>query len=43
MGGRKDPVNEQGLLFYDHVINECIRQGVTPFVVSQYLLVQFPG
>lgn len=33
-GGKDDPVNEQGLQFYDDVINECLRLGITPFVVS---------
>lgn len=33
-GGRADPINEAGLQFYDDLINECLKQGLTPFVVS---------
>jgi beta-glucosidase len=32
LGGKDDPVNEQGLLFYSDVIDECLRLGITPFV-----------
>lgn len=31
-GGAEDPVNEAGLEFYDQVIDECLRIGMTPFV-----------
>lgn len=31
-GGAEDPVNEAGLQFYDAVIDECLRLGITPFV-----------
>lgn len=34
LGGQDDPVNEQGLQFYSDVIDECLRLGLTPFVVS---------
>lgn len=34
LGGKDDPVNEQGLQFYSDVIDECLRLGLTPFVVS---------
>lgn len=33
-GGKDDPVNEQGLQFYSDVIDECLRLGIVPFVVS---------
>jgi hypothetical protein len=33
-GGRDDPVNEQGLQFYDDLINELVAAGIQPFVVS---------
>ncbi|WOO77170.1 Beta-glucosidase 1B [Vanrija pseudolonga] len=32
LGGADDAVCEQGLQFYDDVINECLRLGITPFV-----------
>ncbi|BEI81921.1 hypothetical protein CcaverHIS002_0210810 [Cutaneotrichosporon cavernicola] len=32
LGGKDDPVNEQGLQFYSDVIDECLRLGMTPFV-----------
>ncbi|WVR09713.1 hypothetical protein IAU60_006789 [Kwoniella sp. DSM 27419] len=31
-GGRDDPVNEQGVQFYNDVIDECLRLGITPFI-----------
>lgn len=31
-GGRDDPINEQGIDFYNAVIDECLRLGMTPFV-----------
>jgi hypothetical protein len=34
LGGKDDPVNEKGLQFYSDVIDECLRLGLTPFVVS---------
>lgn len=33
-GGRNDPVNEQGLRFYDDLIDELVAAGIQPFVVS---------
>lgn len=33
-GGKDDPVNEQGLQFYDDLINELVAVGIQPFVVS---------
>lgn len=33
-GGRLDPVNQQGVDFYNSVIDECIKQEMIPFVVS---------
>lgn len=37
-GGRDDPINEQGVDFYNAVIDECLRLGMTPFVtLFQYV------
>jgi beta-glucosidase len=37
LGGKDDPINEQGIDFYNNVINECLAQGITPFVVRFHL------
>jgi beta-glucosidase len=34
LGGRNDPVNPKGIKFYSDVIDELLRAGITPFVVS---------
>jgi beta-glucosidase len=34
LGGKDDPVNEQGIQFYSNVIDECLKHGMVPFVVS---------
>ncbi|TIC61904.1 glycoside hydrolase, partial [Wallemia mellicola] len=31
-GGKNSPVNHEGLAYYNRLINEIIRQGLTPFV-----------
>lgn len=31
-GGRDDPVNEKGIAFYNAVIDECLKLGMTPFL-----------
>ena len=37
-GGRDDAINEQGIAFYNAVIDECLRLGMTPFVtLFQYV------
>jgi beta-glucosidase len=36
-GGRDDPVNEKGIKFYNDVIDECLKHGITPFLVSRQL------
>lgn len=36
-GGRGDAVNETGVKFYNELIDECIRLGLTPFAVSLQL------
>jgi beta-glucosidase len=35
LGGKDDPVNEEGVQFYSDLIDECIRQGITPFAVRR--------
>ncbi|KZS88053.1 glycoside hydrolase family 1 protein [Sistotremastrum niveocremeum HHB9708] len=32
LGGRNDPVNEQGIAFYSNFIDELIKNGIVPFV-----------
>ncbi|KAJ5862707.1 hypothetical protein N7455_006775 [Penicillium solitum] len=32
LGGRDDPVNEQGIKFYSDLIDELLRNGITPFL-----------
>jgi len=32
-GGKDDPVNEQGIKFYSDLIDELIKNAITPFVV----------
>lgn len=32
LGGANDPVNEQGIQFYDDLINELVANDITPFV-----------
>lgn len=32
LGGRNDPVSEQGIEFYDKLINALLRRGITPWV-----------
>lgn len=34
LGGRDDPVNEQGIQFYSNFIDELLANGIIPFVVS---------
>lgn len=36
-GGANDPINEQGVQYYNDLIDECVRLGMTPFVVGQHL------
>ena len=33
LGGRNDPVNEQGVQFYSNIIDALLAKGITPFVV----------
>lgn len=33
LGGRNDPVNEQGIQFYSNIIDALLAKGITPFVV----------
>ncbi len=34
LGGRNDPVNEAGIKHYRNMIEELLKNGITPFVVS---------
>jgi beta-glucosidase len=35
LGGRDDPINEQGLQFYSDLVDELLKHNITPFVVSR--------
>jgi len=35
LGGRGDPINPRGIEFYNNLINELLKNGIIPFVVSQ--------
>ncbi|WWC92590.1 uncharacterized protein L201_007549 [Kwoniella dendrophila CBS 6074] len=32
LGGKDDPVNQKGIDFYNNVIDECLKNGLTPFI-----------
>lgn len=32
LGGRNDPINEKGIQFYSDLVDELLRNGITPFV-----------
>jgi beta-glucosidase len=34
LGGRDDPINEQGLQFYSDLVDELLKHNIIPFVVS---------
>lgn len=34
LGGRNDPVNEAGIKYYRNLIEELLKNGITPFVVG---------
>lgn len=38
LGGRNDPLNEQGFQFYDDLINELLKHNITPFLVSHRVI-----
>jgi len=35
LGGRGDPINPKGIEFYNNLINELLKNGIIPFVVSE--------
>ncbi len=37
-GGKDDLINEEGIKFYSDLIDELLKNGITPFVVGLYLL-----
>lgn len=37
LGGRKDPINTAGIKWYSDFIDELLRNGIEPFVVSTVL------
>jgi len=37
-GGRNDPVNEEGINFYNTFINALLAEGIIPFVVRPRIL-----
>ena len=41
LGGRGDPINPRGIEFYNNLINELLKNGIIPFVVSQNLPLAF--
>lgn len=41
-GGRKDPVNEAGLAYYDQLVDGLLAAGITPVVVSRGILDRLP-
>lgn len=43
LGGRDDPVNEQGIQFYSQFIDELLANNIIPFVVSVFLHIPSPG
>ncbi|KAI0944872.1 Beta-glucosidase 1A [Taiwanofungus camphoratus] len=34
IGGRNDPINDEGIAFYKGLVEELLNNGITPFVVS---------
>ncbi|KAG6827517.1 Beta-glucosidase 1B [Tricholoma furcatifolium] len=34
LGGRGDPINEEGIKFYSSLIDALLEKGITPFVVG---------
>lgn len=38
IGGRNDPINPKGIEFYSNVIDELLKNGITPFVVRSNLI-----
>ena len=39
LGGRNDPVNEAGIKHYRNLIEELVKNDITPFVVSIWLFI----
>jgi beta-glucosidase len=36
LGGRKDPVNEEGITFYNNLIDSLLKRGITPWVTLHH-------
>ena len=40
LGGRNDPVNQEGIKFYSNFVDELLAHGITPFIVSAKIFLQ---
>lgn len=38
LGGRNDPINQKGIEWYSNFIDELLKNGIQPFVVSESFL-----
>jgi beta-glucosidase/6-phospho-beta-glucosidase/beta-galactosidase len=37
LGGKNDPVNEEGIQYYNNLINELLANGIMPFVTLHHV------